>query len=1027
MSDVDVTPLGRHGPTDTGRATASPSFTDSIHHSRTKPFSREVTMKRDRSKDSRDGSRGRGRPEQTRRGSIPSAQTLFRSLSPNSRPSQSHHGRDKKSHGAEAPRDDNELQLDGRRRSGSPDRRDIHLDDTRGGKTSPVRDSYLYSGKRHDGSSSPRRHSRPNPYSEYPRDRSFSPSSRKRPRSRSPLPFPPSRSKRSKRERERDRRRRAEREERFERDHPKRHGPSRPDRAHSPRRRSISPRYDTPHRRYVERSDHPNDPRPRRRSRSPPWEANSNDRLAKPPRPRVNSKIRDLSRSPRPTSRRSSFSHTHSPPRSIGRPPPRGLSDVGAHSRRSSPSFDPPRIEYPRSPKDRASRRSRKKAKYREETRLAPGGPLASGANSIEVSTFRRTDRRSSFEALEPSRDSGSKRFDDIPLGQSSPQVNRDSPNYGSPGSPQPYAAARSGKGGDSHYQARRYGSGYSVKHQSQLTRNSQHMPRDRGLPIPTGPAGRQRSSQSPPRPPTGPMAQTNSRGRGFSRGAFRGGMASSRGGANDTISSRRDQWPVSTNSNRDVSPPGHTIAARSNTPNDQDEDEELEYESKLQQGSPTDDRPKEETATADQTPPRPPPTAPTGPASSKFSFAFKTSSKNTVAAPKPEISQKFSAAPRKETQSIIDDRDRDLPKDTPREPASARARADYHHSRAPPPEQPRTRKVMKTRRKLKPKPPLDPELAQSSSVYFRKPGNESVVGSGTYGKVFKGKHAYTKKLVALKRIRMEGERDGFPVTAMREVKLLQSLRHENVVELHEVMIEKNECYMVFEYLSHDLTGLLNHPTYKLDASQKKHLSMQLFEGLDYLHKRGVLHRDIKAANILVSSDGILKLADFGLARFYAKRHQLDYTNRVITIWYRSPELLLGETRYGAAVDIWSAACVMVEIFTRHAIFPGDGGEISQLEKIYNILGTPNRKEWPGLADTPWFELLRPSYRKPNVFADKYRERVPAAAFDLLAEMFQYDPLKRPSAADVLGHAYFTIEQPPARQAFEYVPTRSNH
>ncbi|KAI1150909.1 kinase-like domain-containing protein [Nemania diffusa] len=601
------------------------------------------------------------------------------------------------------------------------------------------------------------------------------------------------------------------------------------------------------------------------------------------------------------------------------------------------------------------------------------------------------------------SRDSGSKRFDDFPPGQTPPQVNPDSPNYGSPGSPQPYATTRLGKGGDPRYHSR-----------------SQHLPRDRGLSIPTGPAGHQRSSQSPPRPPTGPMAQTNPHGRGFSRGAFRGGMGSSRGGTHDAISSRHDQWPTSTKSNRDVSPPSHTKTARSGTPNVQGEDEELEYGSRLPQGSQVDDPLKEDKTAADQTPPsRPPPTAPTGPASSKFSFAFKTSNKSAVAAPKPEISQKFSAAPRKESQSIIDDRDRDLPKDTPREPASARARADYHHSRAPPPELPRTRKVMKTRRKLKPKPPLDPELARSNSVYFRKPGNESVIGSGTYGKVFKGTHAYTKKFVALKRIRMEGERDGFPVTAMREVKLLQSLRHTNVVELHEVMIEKNECYMVFEYLSHDLTGLLNHPTYKLDAAQKKHLAMQLFEGLDYLHTRGVLHRDIKAANILVSSDGILKLADFGLARFYAKRHQLDYTNRVITIWYRSPELLLGETRYGAAVDIWSAACVMVEIFTRHAIFPGDGGEISQLEKIYNILGTPNRKEWPGLADTPWFELLRPSYRKLNVFADKYRERVPAAAFDLLAEMFQYDPTKRPSAADVLKHPYFTIEQPPPRQAVE--------
>ena len=507
--------------------------------------------------------------------------------------------------------------------------------------------------------------------------------------------------------------------------------------------------------------------------------------------------------------------------------------------------------------------------------------------------------------------------------------------------------------------------------------------------------------------------------------------MSSTRGGLNDHISSRLSQWPTSTGSNANtLGSPSHTIPAHSSTLRTNDDEGEMERVPKPPQDNLSEENAsKEGNTTSNQiSSPRPPPTAPTGPAAnSKFSFAFKTSTKAPAAAPKPEISQKFSAAPKKETQPISDVRDRDLPKDTPREPASARARAEYrgeyrgeyHHSRAPVPEQPRTRKVIKTRRKLKPKPPLDPELSRSTSVYFRKPGNESVIGSGTYGKVFKGKHVYTQKLVALKRIRMEGERDGFPVTAMREVKLLQSLRHKNIVILHEVMIEKNECYMVFEYLSHDLTGLLNHPTYKLDAAQKKHLAMQLFEGLDYLHKRGVLHRDIKAANILVSSDGILKLADFGLARFYAKRHQLDYTNRVITIWYRSPELLLGETRYGAAVDIWSAACVMVEIFTRHAIFPGDGGEISQLEKIYNVLGTPNRKEWPGLADTPWFELLRPSYRKPNVFAEKYRERVPAAAFDLLAEMFQYDPIKRPSAADVLEHPYFTVEQPPPRQAVE--------
>ena len=399
---------------------------------------------------------------------------------------------------------------------------------------------------------------------------------------------------------------------------------------------------------------------------------------------------------------------------------------------------------------------------------------------------------------------------------------------------------------------------------------------------------------------------------------------------------------------------------------------------------------------------------------SSKFSFAFKASSKVTPTTPKPEISQKLNAAPSRPIVQTSPER-RVPPRPIPTQTFPPR-RNDF---REPPP--PTTRKVKKIMKRLKERPQLPEEFKASDSVYYRKPGNESVIGSGTYGKVFKAIHVYTKSLVALKKIRMEGERDGFPVTAVREIKLLQSLKHQNIVNLQEVMVEKNDCFMVFEYLSHDLTGLLNHPTFKLEPAHKKHLAKQLFEGLDYLHRRGVLHRDIKAANILVSNDGQLKLADFGLARFYAKRRQLDYTNRVITIWYRSPELLLGETQYGPEVDIWSAACVLVEIFTRHAIFPGEGGEISQLEKIYAILGTPNKVDWPGLVDMAWFELLRPTVRRPNVFADKYKDRVTPAAFELLQAMFQYDPAKRPGASDVLEHPYFTVEEPQARQAVEYV------
>ena len=460
---------------------------------------------------------------------------------------------------------------------------------------------------------------------------------------------------------------------------------------------------------------------------------------------------------------------------------------------------------------------------------------------------------------------------------------------------------------------------------------------------------------------------------------------------------------------------PGTAEGAPQQPPEEEEDSEDLFRPSKELR---VEDKDAGKKTDEEQMPPpsRPPPTGPQSQQnSSKFSFAFKASSKPTPTAPKPEISQKLNAVPAPRNAQTSPERPRGPPsqRGIPTEPASAR----QPEFRKPPP--PTTRKVKKILKREKKRPQLSEDFRKSDSVYYRKPGNESVVGSGTYGKVFKAINVYTKNLVALKKIRMEGERDGFPVTAVREIKLLQSLKHPTIVNLQEVMVEKNDCFMVFEYLSHDLTGLLNHPTFKLEQGHKKHLAKQLFEGLDYLHRRGVLHRDIKAANILVSNEGQLKLADFGLARFYAKRRQLDYTNRVITIWYRSPELLLGETQYGPAVDIWSAACVLVEIFTRHAIFPGDGGEISQLEKIYAVLGTPNTQQWPGLVDMAWFELLRPTAKRPNVFKEKYQERVTPAAYELLESMFQYDPDKRPSASDVLEHPYFMTEEPKPRQAVE--------
>ncbi|KAH7310319.1 hypothetical protein BKA65DRAFT_165581 [Rhexocercosporidium sp. MPI-PUGE-AT-0058] len=693
--------------------------------------------------------------------------------------------------------------------------------------------------------------------------------------------------------------------------------------------------------------------------------------------------------------------------------------------------------------------------------RASSASTAASGANSIEVKSDKMNGRGNYYGhgynanpmqaafPLKPQYNQGPpvdpRQYSQSPQHQMTPN----SHYSGSPQAQSPYSAGRGNYGQQQFSPQPQYPQNYQQQQQPQQPN------------YPTGPQNQNHyynNAQSPPyQAPSGPMnaqyPQANFRGnqRGFRGNHFnqRGGRGDHRGGRgghfqnhqwNSQAGAGRGQPNTSGNvTPQHASPPqqfpqnagsragsvvGSQAGSQVGTPQHKpaaaaEEEEDAEDLFRPSKELRIEDKEASKKKDEETMPPpsRPPPTGPqsqqTQQHASKFSFTLSSKSKTLPTTPKLEISQKLNAGPARNAQFSPDRPRGPNSRNIPTEPASSR----QQNFREPPP--PTTRKVKKIMKRLKERPQLTEDFKKSDSVYYRKPGNESVVGSGTYGKVFKAIHVFTKGLVALKKIRMEGERDGFPVTAVREIKLLQSLKHQNIVNMQEVMVEKNDCFMVFEYLSHDLTGLLNHPTFKLEAAHKKHLAKQLFEGLDYLHRRGVLHRDIKAANILVSNDGQLKIADFGLARFYAKRRQLDYTNRVITIWYRSPELLLGETQYGPAVDIWSAACVLVEIFTRHAIFPGDGTEMSQLEKIYAILGTPTKAIWPGLTDMAWFALLRPTARRPNVFAEKYKERVTPAAYDLLEAMLQYDPDKRPSASDVLEHPYFTTEEPQPRKATE--------
>lgn len=349
-------------------------------------------------------------------------------------------------------------------------------------------------------------------------------------------------------------------------------------------------------------------------------------------------------------------------------------------------------------------------------------------------------------------------------------------------------------------------------------------------------------------------------------------------------------------------------------------------------------------------------------------------------------------------------------------------------------PPKPPPRVICPTEHQEVPASVLPAELNISGpSVYPRKGSGASVVGTGTYGQVYKSINVYKHEQghVALKKLNLQTEKNGFPFTAVREIRTLIPIRDKRVPRLLECMVETNCPFMIFEYVPFDLAGLINHHTFHLTAAHKKDLAKQMYEGIIWLHSQGILHRDIKAANILVEKTGSLKITDFGLCKTFdiKKGAKQLHTNRVVTIWYRAPELLLGENRYGTEIDFWAAACVLAEILNGgSAVFPGNGSEIMQLDAMFWCLGKPTPEQWPRLNDMPWWTLiqadeeigrhLRDSEKSKykRRFEDRYGKKLTPMALDLLQKAFQYDPDKRPTGEEVLQHPYFTEEDPlPAR------------
>ncbi|KAI9445036.1 Pkinase-domain-containing protein [Lactarius indigo] len=299
------------------------------------------------------------------------------------------------------------------------------------------------------------------------------------------------------------------------------------------------------------------------------------------------------------------------------------------------------------------------------------------------------------------------------------------------------------------------------------------------------------------------------------------------------------------------------------------------------------------------------------------------------------------------------------------------------------------------------------PPLTSSRSVYSYERLNS--IEEGSYGVVFRAREKQTGDIVALKKLKLDEEKHGFPITALREINALMSCRHDNVVGIREVVVGETltQVFIVMDFIEHDLKTLLTLMPSPFLQSEIKTLMLQLLSAVSHCHSNWILHRDLKTSNLLMNNRGTIKVADFGLARRYGDPVGVGgMTQLVVTLWYRAPEILLGAKTYSTAVDMWSVGCIFAELMLKEPLFQAKA-EIELLSMIFKLLGSPTNDSWPEYSTLPLAKSLTLPSPQPHQFRQKF-PFLTIAGIDLLSSLLTYDPERRISADEALQHPYFS-------------------